>query len=237
MKKKVILVSGKARHGKNQFSEYLVDELQNQGYITSTDLFAGNLKKWCNEDFKSLANVLDNIAEEIKAQIGVYFDTRSEMAGDQTFKNIESSIDKLKIKDENWYEDKTDITRSILQLVGTEIFRKRVDDNWWVNQLKDRCINSNSDFIIVTDCRFKNEIEGILCNDFDTIAIRVERNINTDNWVAAHDSETALDNWKEWNFIVDNNGSLDDLKESVKVVLDDIINKKKEEINGLFTRR
>jgi len=234
--KKIILISGKLRTGKNQFAQYLKEEFQKSGLKVSEDLFARSLKDGCKEDFRKLTNVLDNICEEIKAKIGLFVDQRENMIYPDMIDSIDKSVNKLKIKEENWYEDKTDITRNILQLYGTEIFRKRVDENWWVNQVKNRCIASKSDVIIVTDCRFPNEIEGMFCEDYETIVIRIKRDINTQELIASHDSETALDDWNEWNYIVENNGTLEELRGSAKEISKYLTEEKSEEYTGLFTR-
>jgi len=217
--KKVILLSGKIHSGKNQFAEFLKKELQRKGLKVSQDLFARSLKDNCKEDFQKLVSVLDYIAEDIKAQIGLFVDQRHIMLNPTILRNFENSVNKLKIKDENWYENKTDITRIILQLYGTEIFRKRVDRDWWVKQVKNRCVASNDDIVIITDCRFPNEITEMICDNYETIAIRIYRNINTQEQIACHDSETALDGWGEFDFVVENNGTLEELRCSASTIV------------------
>jgi hypothetical protein len=48
--------------------------------------------------------------------------------------------------------------RKLLQLIGTDFFRRHVDENFWINLAP----KSN---IIVSDVRFENEIDHILHND------------------------------------------------------------------------
>jgi hypothetical protein len=235
--KKVILISGHMRTGKNQFAKYLQKEFERKDLSVTTDLFAKTLKDWCKEDFRALSSVLENLAEQIKSQINLYSDTREHMMSPYALESIDRTVDKLKIRDTNWYEDKTDITRIILQLYGTNIFRNRVNDNWWVDQMRRRVVNTDTDIVIITDTRFPNEITGMLDDSYEIIAIRIERNINTQEQMASHPSETSLDGWKEWNYIVENNGTLEDLKDSAEVITNDIVNEQKEEILGLFTRQ
>jgi len=234
--KKIILISGKLRTGKNQFAKFVKEELQKKGLKVSEDLFARSLKDGCKEDFRKLTNVLDNICEEIKAKIGLFIDQKESMLYPDMIASIDMSVNKLKINDDNWYEDKTDITRNILQLYGTEIFRKRVDENWWVKQVKNRCITSPNDVIIVTDCRFPNEITEMICDEYETVVIRINRDINTQELIASHDSETALNDWKEFDFIVENNGTLENLRCSAKTIVDYLTEESPEENIGLFTR-
>ena len=251
--KKVILISGKLQSGKNQFAEYLQKAFEKKvitvkgneyieqdyrPYKISSDLFARSLKDWCKEDFAKLSAVLENLSEQIKSKINLYSDTREHMIAPDALDDIENTVDQLKIRDDNWYEDKTEITRVILQLYGTDIFRKRVDDNFWVQQMKDRVLASNSDIILITDTRFPNEIEGMYDDSYETVAIRIQRNINTQERIASHASETSLDNWTEWDYVVENNGSLEHLEESAELVANSITgNHKYENPVGLFTRR
>ena len=68
---------------------------------------------------------------------------------------------------------------------------------------------------IITDCRFKNELQAI--KDRDGIVIRVNRNNSLFKSVI-HESETALDNAK-FDYIIDNNGTIEELIEKVKEIL------------------
>jgi len=79
---------------------------------------------------------------------------------------------------------------------------------------------------IITDVRFSNEAKAI--KDREGILIRVERNNNkilnlsfdknTKN-PSEHPSETALDDYKEWDYIIENNGTIENLIEKVREIL------------------
>ena len=64
--------------------------------------------------------------------------------------------------DEWWSKRlKQDITpRYVLQYWGTEVVRKGFHDDMWVASLEHRLLNSQND-IVITDCRFPNEIKAI----------------------------------------------------------------------------
>ena len=130
------------------------------------------------------------------------------------------------VKGENFYENKTDLTRILLQLYGTEIFRDRIDPDYWVKQTIERIKKTEESVSIITDVRFPNEIE-MLDNDVElnTIVIRVERNIKRDGDKHEHESETALDNYVHYDYIVDNNGSLEDLWNSASTIKDELFKK------------
>ena len=223
--KKLILISGYLQSGKNTFAKFLQTEFEKNNKTVTQDYFAKGVKDGCKEDFELLSNVLNNIANEIKMKIGLFADLRMEMFNNSIINDVEKSINKIIIKPENWYENKTEITRTLLQIYGTQIFRNKIDNNWWVKQLKNKIIKSKQDFFICTDCRFPNEIEEMFSNLYQTIIIRIERNINTNRQeiITVHESETALDNWENWNYEIENIGTLKDLEESAILVANDII--------------
>jgi hypothetical protein len=69
---------------------------------------------------------------------------------------------------------------------------------------------------IITDCRFLNEAQAI--KDRNGIIIRIQRNQDLDDCKVKHISETALDLYK-FDYIIDNNTSIDDLIIKVKEIL------------------
>jgi len=102
--------------------------------------------------------------------------------------------------------------RKILQLLGTECGREIIHPNIWVNATLSSY--KPGDNIIITDVRFPNEAESI--KDREGLLIRVNR--KTDN-NSDHPSETSLDNYPNFHYIIDNNGSIEELVEKVKEIL------------------
>jgi len=225
MNKKLILLSGKINSGKNQFAEYLKYKFENDGYSVSLDLFAKNLKDYSSEDFKPLGNVLRHKIDNIKSMVSLFYDAKLHVSNGDMLNRINSELDSLTFIDTNFYEDKTDITRVLLQLYGTDIARKRFDDNFWVNKASDRMNASDADIIIVTDVRFPNEIDDMynLISDRDVVPIRINRDIVTNKLITSHVSESALDDYEQWFYIIDNNGSLTDLRDTSDNVVSDLM--------------
>jgi hypothetical protein len=222
--KYIFLISGKMRVGKNQLADYM-KQYVNWKYpdkFTEIDSFASTLKKWCSQDFKELTNYLNDFTDKLKATIfnNLTLDSRSSLTN-----QISNVIDQIKTKDSNWFDDKNDITRILLQLTGTSIFRNRINENFWANITRDNVQKSISDFIWIADCRFPVECETLMQLNSDNckvVSIRVERNTNN-NIGSQHESEIALDNWKDWNYVIDNSGLLETLKESAKTIIDDVL--------------
>ena len=148
-------------------------------------------------------------------------------------------------KRDEWWSNRLgqEVTpRLMLQLWGTEVCRKAFHDDIWIASLENKLRNSTDD-IVISDCRFPNEIKSI--KDAGGIIIWVKRGDLPDWYNAAlsanktdhqnytwaisrskleklgiHASETA---WVGTNFdvVLDNDGSIDDLFAKVKDLVPD----------------
>ena len=70
---------------------------------------------------------------------------------------------------------------------------------------------------LITDCRFPNELEAVKTHKGITIKV-IRDSGNTIG--TTHASETALDDYTKWDYVVDNNGSFEDLKTQVFSILE-----------------
>jgi hypothetical protein len=139
-----------------------------------------------------------------------------------------------------WWAERLNIPtltpRWILQYWGTEVCRRGFHDDIWIASLENKLRTSRDD-VVVSDCRFPNEIKSI--KDAGGIIVWVKRGAlpewynlaveaNQGSNVAAnelkmnkiHASETS---WvgTDFDVVLDNNGSIDDLYEEIKnLVLD-----------------
>jgi hypothetical protein len=129
-----------------------------------------------------------------------------------------------------WWASRLDMPnltpRWVLQYWGTEVCRRTFHDNIWIASLENKLRNSSDD-IVISDCRFPNEINSI--KNAGGIVVRVARGpdpawyntavganagISSDQallkQLVVHASETA---WAGTDFdtVLDNNGSLDHL--------------------------
>jgi hypothetical protein len=104
--------------------------------------------------------------------------------------------------------------RDLLQRLGTEAMRQGLHNNVWVNALFSE-FKTNSNWI-VTDTRFPNEIDA--CVNRGAITILVVR--DSGNHVGtAHASETALDDYNQWDYIINNTGSRENLSRKIGEIL------------------
>jgi len=149
----------------------------------------------------------DAFASTVKDVCQVVFGFSSEQMNNPDIKMVE---------DEFWGFT----PRWAMQRVGTEAFRQQIRHDIWVKCLERRFLKDDRS-VVVSDMRFENEAVSI--REMGGFVIRVDRRIDFDENQDQHPSETGLDQFNEWDFVVENNGSLDDLEASIASVLLEII--------------
>lgn len=127
-----------------------------------------------------------------------------------------------------------DITpRLMLQLWGTEVCRQGFHDDIWIASLENK-LRSSRDDVVISDCRFPNEIDSIRRQG--GVVIRVVRGTDPDWFVAVQqhlrsgsvrpDSLPHASEWAwtgtDFDYVVDNNHGLDDLYEQINDLLRDL---------------
>lgn len=143
--KKIITVSGKAGHGKDEFAKRVavfLEERNNRVFILH---FADYLKFVCQKYY-------------------------------------------------GWNGNKDIQGREVLQKVGTDIFRERYP-NFWVDVIAMliQVIGQDFDYIIIPDCRFRNEIEVLGATSVKIIRSNYESKLTEGQ--KSHVSETSLDDF------------------------------------------
>jgi hypothetical protein len=116
-----------------------------------------------------------------------------------------------------------DLGRPLLINVGNKMreIRPTIWCNYVIKQIKnDIAIKKGDLFVyIIDDLRYKNETMTLLANfkREDLKLIRIDRK---DSLHLDHVSETDLDVWSEWDKKIINNGSLEELQESLSSILE-----------------
>lgn len=108
--------------------------------------------------------------------------------------------------------------RKLLQVVGTDFIR-HLSDNYWVNLvMEDIITNSIESNIVVTDCRFPNEIRCMesMLNNFRVKTVRIKR-YSPNTPFDSHPSETGLDFMTDTDFdyVLNNFGDVDQFKKAI----------------------
>ena len=114
--------------------------------------------------------------------------------------------------------------REILVYVGTYVLQQNVNKQIFINIVRNKIreaawTNSNLQYVIVTDIRFIHELEYIWENNGITMSITRNNVQQLDN-IAEHE----LDEVDEYDYIIDNSGSYDELFKTIwDIVHNDII--------------
>jgi hypothetical protein len=101
--------------------------------------------------------------------------------------------------------------REMLQELGTNVFRQHFDADTWVKALFSTY--KDDETWIISDVRFPNECASIL--DRKGILIKVERPGLPSN---DHISETALDSFNGWDYILKNDGTYEHLFNQIQKI-------------------
>lgn len=234
-----VAVSGKKGSGKDELARLINLEI-GRTLLTQTTHFADPLKEICiklfgldrnlvygsNADKEQLTSVMwDGFPEEVRLK----YSTKSHILGkdpnirDGCFGNVRNPSQTSEGMPIFVKEPRSGpmTHRELLQVMGTDIFRERVYNNIWAElpfKQKWGIVEDDNwlptDVVFIADCRFPNEVEETLKHK--GIVIRV---IRSTGHVDNHPSEIALDNYdfnQPNHFIVDNNGSLDDLRNKAR---------------------
>ena len=121
--------------------------------------------------------------------------------------------------------------RFVLQNWGTNVLREHFHDDIWIASLENK-LRTAKDSIVITDCRFPNEIKGLKAQGAKVVW--VQRGL-TPHWYSiaetANRGDTKAQEWLRnegihaseyswagtcFDHIIDNNGSLDSLEEQIK---------------------
>ncbi len=127
--------------------------------------------------------------------------------------------------------------RLALQLIGTDVMRNHFNSDIWLNSLEYRIRRASStQCVVISDARFRNELELIHSMNGKIIWVKrgelpnwysTAESANTGNAVSRKIMQTRYKDVheSEWNwvgfpvdYIIDNNGTLDDLYEQVESI-------------------
>ena len=115
--------------------------------------------------------------------------------------------------------------RALLQELGTDIIRKKIDSLFFVKRIIGdiKVYSYYFDVITVSDVRTKVELDYPKQNFDDVIAIKVERP-NYDNGLTEeekkHFTEIDLDDYDKFDYTIVNDGTLEDLEVKVRKMVD-----------------
>lgn len=197
----IIGISGKAQSGKDTIGA-IIQRLTNPGW----DILEDNtweIRKFADA-LKEIITILTGIPRADLEKIEV----KQSTLGSEWNRSVPCNC-----CEECGFEKKIETTvRDFHQIIGTDAIRLYFP-NAWVNALMNKYKEDNK--WIVTDVRFPNEADII--RKKGGILIRVIRVTTGD--ISTHPTEIALDDYTEFDHIIYNHGSLEELEARLKSIL------------------
>lgn len=115
--------------------------------------------------------------------------------------------------------------RELLQQLGVELIKNRVNENLLINRIKEdiEVYSYFFDIIIISDARFQTEIEEIKNIYKNTIVIKIEgKENNLTQEQKKHVTETSLDDYDKYDYVIDNTKTKDELNKKIESILEEI---------------
>lgn len=107
--------------------------------------------------------------------------------------------------------------RRLLQAFGTDAIRT-LDPEFWVDVAQDKAL-ALPRAVVFTDCRFQNEADMVV--DQGGIVVLVERDTDLDANAIGHATEQGYRTIQP-DWIISNIGTLDDLRDAIDTIMEDI---------------
>lgn len=197
-----IAISGKARSGKDTFSSLFI-----QQYINKTKIH------WSKYNSVIIAASLADPIKEIIMTMFPKTDKDILYGASEKRSNIVPGV----------FRNEQPVTyRQLLQELGTEVGRSYKDTIWLdvMDHKIELAEQNNVELFIINDVRFKNEFLHLKNSGFKMIRIKRRKSSNM-----KHSSETEqndiLDN--EFDFVINNNGTIENLYKKISKILSDVI--------------
>lgn len=196
-----LAISGKKQSGKDSVATHIANRLARQSVPVAITHFARPLKDMINSVFGIPSELLYGTDQQKDTETYLKWEDIAEEIRKSNSKDSWGGGFKIPVPRSGFMT-----VREVLQVVGTDIFRKQIKDTVWA-EVPFRKDWGRIELVIIPDCRFPNEIEVLRQNDGNALRI-VRPGILTDG----HSSETALDNYEfNRNDVIVNDSTLDAL--------------------------
>lgn len=141
-----------------------------------------------------------------------------------------SSLKEYAKKISNWDGSDDAKPRELLQQLGTNIIRKKIDELFFIRHMIDdiKVYSYFFDALTISDARFKIEVETIKNKFPNVIVINVERP-NFDNGLTQeqknHPTEIDLDDYNKYDYFIKNDGTIEELKIKIENLVSEVESK------------
>lgn len=196
----VIGITGLAHSGKDTSADYIISSLRERYNVIKVGL-ADQLKIICQHLIKLFYN--------IEIPIEDFYDIHKKEQVREDLPKFAGQSFKI---------------RTILQMVGTEIFRDLISEEVWCQYLKEHCLKHDQ-VVVISDIRMLNELQyfrqmerGGELSRFICLRVRRERRDGLTGGNAQHKTETGI-NTLPVDYEIDNNGTLEELYKKIDTII------------------
>lgn len=118
--------------------------------------------------------------------------------------------------------------RTLLQQLGTDIIRNKIDNYLFINRIIEdiKVYSYYFDVITISDGRLPEELDSIKNAFKEVYRLRVERpdfQSSLNEKELMHKTEVALNSYDDYEYKIINDGTLEELNEKVKKIVDEVI--------------
>lgn len=225
--KTIILVSGKMRSGKDTATAYIKQKLE-KDFKVSHKSFAYKLKDVCINDFKILYERLHSLRDELLPMIQNH--------------HAQEIIEKeLTFSEDCFYDNKNIISRSLMEIVGTELREQFVEmitslnqvsvsesdkeaikAKFWSLMTEKTISKEDDDIVIISDWRFPQEKDAF--ENYKVVTIRMDRTFDDqhEEYDNPHISEIALDEYIGFDYVVEKQRDIEDLYKLLDGIVEEV---------------
>lgn len=129
-----------------------------------------------------------------------------------------------------WDGDESSKPREFLQQVGVELIKNQIDDHMLINRIIEdvKVYSYFYDVIIISDARFVDEITCIKNTFNDVTVIRINSIIENNLTLSEknHSTETSLDDYDNYDYKLQNNDSIYELRKKIEKIIKEVENEK-----------
>lgn len=203
--KHLILIIGKAHVGKDTCYDYIKKYLSSKNIYVEKYVLADKLKIITKEMIKLLKG--------IDIPMRYFYDNNEKEKERPEFGTILT---------ENGEEIFT--IRRCLQTIGTDILRKKFDNEIWISQGK-KFIETSNNVIVIPDCRIANEVSFFKeIKTHKVTSIKIIRNTDKiTKYGKSHTTEKDVDKIK-YDYIIYNNKDLQTFYHNIEKIINNILN-------------
>lgn len=128
----------------------------------------------------------------------------------------------------DWDGNENTKPREFLQQLGIELIKNKINGKLLIERIVDdiKVYSYFYDVITISDARLESEINAIKDNFNNVIAIHVYKNSanNLTDKQKKHLTEVALDNYHNYDYEINNDGSLEELIIKIEQIINEVIN-------------